>query len=182
MLQFLRSLFRPLNPTEAWKEDPSIPLVVDLDRHRLCGVHIGESLARLAFLGPATGTGSTLSFPSKGISVGSRDGLITSFAAYVAPAPEEAMGPFSGEFRYRERPLDLSEGTTERDLITAFGPPYWRDQDEVEVILFYEFGEYEWQIEMSPNDRLKLFVIAPPLLADPKQRAAYGVTKPWPPP
>ncbi len=91
------------------------------------------------------------------------------------------MGLFSGEFRYRERRLDLSEGTTERDLITAFGPPYWRDQDEVEVILFYEFGEYEWQIEMGLNDRLKLFVIAPPLLADPKQRAAYGVTRPWPP-
>ncbi len=90
------------------------------------------------------------------------------------------MGRFSGWFRYRGRRLDLSEETTERELIAFFGSPYWRDQDEDEVIPFYEFGECEWQIEMSLKDWLSVFVIAPPILADPQQRAAYGVTKPWP--
>ncbi len=76
--------------------------------------------------------------------------------------------------------LFKSPNPTERGLIAIFGSPYWRDQDEDEVILFYEFGEYEWQIEMSLKDRLSVFVIAPPILADPQQRAAYSVTKPWP--
>ncbi len=85
----------------------------------------------------------TLFFPGKGISVGFKDGVVTSFAAYVAASPEEGMGRFSGWFRYRGRRLDLCEETTERELIAIFGSPYRRDQDEDEVILFYEFGEYE---------------------------------------
>ena len=180
MWRFLQSLFKSPNPTQEWKENPSVSLVVDLDGHRLCGLGIRDSLAGLGFLGPATMAGSTLFFPGKGISVGFKDGCITSFAAYVAASPEEGMGRFSGWFRYRGRRLDLSEETTERELIAFFGSPYRRDQDEDEVILFYEFGEYEWQIEMSLKDRLSVFAIAPPILGDPQQRAAYGVTKPWP--
>ena len=180
MRQFLQSLCKSSNPTQAWKEDLSVDLVVDLDRHRLCGRGIGDWLAGLACLGPATMSGSMLSFPGKGISVGFRAGVITSFAAYVAVSPEEGMGQFTGWFTYRDRRLALSEETTESKLVATFGPPYWRDQDEDEVILFYEFREYEWQVEMSLKDRLKVFVISEPILADQKQRAAYGVSKPWP--
>ena len=180
MWQFLRSLFKSPNSTQAWKEELSVDLVVDLDRHRLCGLGIGDWLAGLVHLGPAKMTGSMIFFPGKGISVGFKAGVITSFAAYVAASPEEGVGRFTGWFIYRDRLLALSEETGEKELIEIFGPPYWRDQDEDEVILFYEFGEYEWQVEMSLKDRLKVFVISEPILADPKQRAAYGVTKPWP--
>ena len=179
-MRFLRSLFRSSNPTKGWKEDRAVAVVIDLDRHRLSGFGIRDRLAGLSFLGPATADGSVLTFPSKGITVGFANGLITWFAAYVAASPEEGIERFCGVFQYRGRRIDLSEGTAERETVTIFGPPYRRDQDAEEVILFYEFGEHEWQIEMSLNDRLRGFVIAPPILADAKQRAAYGVTKPWP--
>ena len=180
-MQFLRSLFRSPNPTTEWKEDPSVPVVLDLDRHRLSGSGIRDPLAGLSFLGPATASGSILSFPRKGIMVGFANGRITSFAAYVSASAEEEVERFCGGFHYQGRRLDLSQETTEEEILRLFGPPYWRDQDAEEVIIFYEFGEHEWQIEINLSGHLRVFMIAPPILADEKQRAAYGVTKPWPP-
>ena len=62
------------------------------------------------------------------------------------------------------------------------GPPYWRDEDADELILFYEFPNLEWQIEFSLDGSFnRVNVTCNPLLADETQRKAYRVDKPWPP-
>ena len=78
-------------------------------------------------------------------------------------------------------PLRLSNRSSESDVQALFGQPYWRDQDEDEIILFYEFPGVEWQIEFDLVGALKHLRVGRPLLADAEQRAAYGVTKHWPP-
>jgi len=142
-MRFLRSLFSSTNPTKGWKEDPSVSVVIDLDRHRLSGFGIRDPLVGLSFLGPATASGSALSFARKGIALGFAHGLITWIAAYIAASSEEGVGRFCGCVQYQGRRIDLSEGTTEGEILRIFWPPYWRDQDAEEVILFYEFGEHE---------------------------------------
>lgn len=78
--------------------------------------------------------------------------------------------------------MPLSAQTREREIVGYFGDPYWRDEDEEEILLFYEFGELEWQVELTLQGTLKAVnAVAPPLLADEAQRRAYRVTKPWPP-
>jgi hypothetical protein len=181
-VEFLWSLLGRSNPTRRWKEDRSVPLVVDLDRHRLADVGIGERFERLAFLGPADCDGDLLSFRSRGVEVVTEGGVVVEFTVFLRPPSEdEQMGRFAGSFRYRGAPLALSQGTREREVVAVFGAPYWRDQDEDEVLLFYEFGEWEWGIELSLAGWLKAVVVGKPLLADAETRAAYGVDKPWPP-
>lgn len=88
--------------------------------------------------------------------------------------------PFPGSFIFHRQPLLLSDHWTEQDL-KIFGEPYWRDADNDETILFFEHGEIEWQVELGADGRLQALVIGEPILADREQRAAYRVTRPWPP-
>ena len=171
------------NPLWLWREDPSIPLVLDLDAHQLCGVGIGDSLERLSFLGRGKLHSSLAVFPDKGLAIGcSQELRIEEISVFVGHQAEPAGGAFSGTFRHHKSPCPLSRETTERDLRQAFGEPYWRNQDDDETILFYEWRSCEWQVELAADGCLKCLVIGVPILADPDQRAMYEVTKPWPPP
>jgi len=70
----------------------------------------------------------------------------------------------------------------EEDVLDVFGQPYWIDRDDMETILFYEFNDVEWQLELSQTGSLQAVIVtASPLLAKEDQRKAYGVSKPWPP-
>jgi hypothetical protein len=185
-MSFLSFLFGPPNPTKKWVADPSVPLVVDLDGHHLCGVGLGEPFERLAFLGPAR-LDWDFGFPAKGVSVGVEEGRIDSFTIYFNPAAtpwfkDGGMASFTGSLRYRGRELTLSEISREDTLLRTFGEPYWRDADDDEVLWFYEFPDREWQLEVSPEGRLRALILGRGcIMADPEQRKAYGVTKPWPP-
>src|SRR5436190_15645553 len=171
------------NPLWLWREDPSIPLVLDLDAHQLCGVGIGDSLERLSFLGRGKLHSSHASFPDKGLAFGCGQELrIEEISVFFGHQAEPDGGAFPGIFRSRNLPCPLSRETMERDLCLTFGEPYWRDQDDDETILFYEWGDREWQVELAGDGCLKCLVIGVPILADLDQRAMYQVTKPWPPP
>jgi hypothetical protein len=100
---------------------------------------------------------------------------------YFGHSAEAVYGAFDGAVHYRGTPLEISASVTEPWFREHLGEPYWRDADEEEVILFYEHGQREWQIELAADGRLKCWVIAEPLLASAEQRRAYGVTKEWPP-
>lgn len=178
------------NPTRHWHADPAWALSLDLDEHRLCGVGIGEPMESLAFLGPAASWSYEWEFPHHGITLLEDDHGLAEFAVYFVRQPaftrtSRQFRPFLGSIAYRGTSLELSAEHDEARVLSLFGEPYWRDADEEETILFYEFdtraGEREWQIEFDAAGRLRCLSIGKPLLADPEQRAAYQVTKPWPP-
>jgi hypothetical protein len=122
-----------------------------------------------------------LAWSHRGIDVTVSDGRIQEIGFYFGHAAEPGKGTFPGSFRYGGVPLRLSNMSSSSDVQAVFGQPYWRDQDEDEIILFYEFPGVEWQIEFDLVGALKHLCVGRPLLADTEQRAAYGVTKHWPP-
>jgi hypothetical protein len=89
---------------------------------------------------------------------------------------------FPGRFKLDGRAIDLGLQTTESEIRALLGEPWWRDEDEDEVILFYEDGRVERQFELTKSGTLTVITLMlSPLMADREQRKAYGVTKPWPP-
>jgi hypothetical protein len=168
------------NPTQSWIAEPFKLLVLCLDDHQLCGVGIGDRVDSLSFLGPAARWSGTLDFPDHGLSILQSQGIDEMTFFFGHPSEPEA-GTFRGTILHRGATVPLSSADDEQTIVRQFGEPYWRDADVDETILFYEFGSHEWQVEFGPDGRLKCLSIACPLLADPVQREAYGVSKPWPP-
>jgi hypothetical protein len=180
-------LFGPENPTKEWQRAKDLRLDFDLEQKSLNGVRLGGPLERLSFLGSIedrTGLRSQeLRYPSLGLRVYcyNDENVIDCFEIVQRDPWSPQVRPFPGLFHYRGRQLSLSQ-LTERDFVTLFGFPYWRDEDEDEVILFYEFSELEWQVEFSLDGSFNcICVTSKPLLADENQRTAYGVTEQWPP-
>ena len=94
------------------------------------------------------------------------------------------IASFKGSVTADGKPMELHAATTPAAIIESFGEPYWRDDDEGETILFYEYeaGAVELQFEFSSPGSFDFITIARPgVLADAEQRTAYGVDKEWPP-
>lgn len=176
------------NPTHAWEERQEVLLVLDLDRHQLCGVGVGEPLQGLEFLGRGNDFGSLIEWPAKGLRVHVVDGhLFEITISFGHPEDEEdEIRKFPGRLLYQGETQRLTCRSSRDELLRLFGEPYWIDEmlDEEygdETTLFYEFGQVEWQIELGSDHCLRNITLSPPLLADPEARAGYKVTKPWPP-
>lgn len=190
MLRFLSSLldlFRSSYPTSNWIAAPGLPLTFDFSRHTLCSVRLEDPAQWLEKLGPAEDKRAArqreFRYYSKGLSIDVERGIVTAYRLVWSDPFSEGYQPFQGLCTYREQPLLLSALTSEDEFLSLLGEEYWRDEDKDEVILFYEFGKIEWQVEFSRSGTLRaLLVTTPPLLADEHQRIAYRVSKPWPPP
>jgi hypothetical protein len=185
MNPILHYLFPP-DPTRSWTPDPALRLEIDLDRHALCGVRLGDPLGWLRKLGPAESRKlakkGRICYFSRGLQIEAPQGTIKSVQLIWTDAEREGFKPFNGSCLRGGKPLALQGGTPESAVLQALGEPYWRDDDRGEIILFYEFGDVEWQAELSGEGALKRLILAkPPLLADDAQRRAYGIDKPWPP-
>lgn len=172
--------------SRAWREDVRVPLLADLDRFELCGVGFGDDITRLSFLGP--GGDEPLCYPAKGLLVDFEDGSFEGFVlalrrdVQLGSSSPERVHPFAGRIRMAGRDRAPRELTGSPDFLEAWGAPYWRDQDDQEILLFFEFARHEIQVELS-LDGVPLVIVAcsPPLMASPEQRRSYGVTKDWPP-
>jgi hypothetical protein len=170
------------NPTRSWRRDSDRELVLDLDSHTLCGVTIGDPIDRLSFLGPATRWPYDLEFAHLGIAIcPEADDRIAEISIFFADSHGAHFEPFAGTIRFRGEHITLCHQCTESTIVAQFGEAYWRDQDKDEVLLFFEWGEREWQIEFDRGGGLTSLTIGHPLLAEPEQRAAFGVNIPWPP-
>ena len=91
------------------------------------------------------------------------------------------LAKFPGIVSRNGDPMESISSQRETDIIALLGEPYLRDEDDNEVILFYEDGKIETQFEFPGKARLRyITILANPVLADPLQRACYGCTKPWP--
>jgi hypothetical protein len=161
-------------------------LIADLDRFELGGVGFGDPYSRLSFLGPSESP--FLDYHRKGLQVDVVDDRLDGFTlalganAFLGASSSRPVRPFVGSLRIGGRELRVEELRSEGDLVALWGTPYWRDEDEDEILLFFEFPDGEIQVELSREGRPRVLVATPdPLMADPEQRRAYGVETPWPP-
>lgn len=180
-MSFWKTLQKWWNPTFDWVEDPQVPLVLDFDAGRFCGVALGEPLERLRFLGNGRVDGCEYQFVEKGVVIGGYDRVIQEVILFFGHPDEPDRGYFRGMFQHRGERIESAALRTESLILERLGEPYWRDEDSGETILFYERRGFELQIELGLDSTLKSIVLSEPILADPAQREAYGVTKPWPP-
>lgn len=181
-------LFGTPDPSSNWKAEPDFPIVLDMTRHALCGVRLGDPVEWLSKLGPPEEKKAIKEgcyrYPSKGIDIGAEGGNVTDYTiAWIPDFCRPDFTSFSGSALFRDRSLPLTSSTSEEDFVKTFGQPYWRAEDDIEIILFYEFkNNIEWQVEFSREHLLKtLLMVTPPLMSFQDQRSAYGVTGPWPP-
>ena len=177
---------RKENISRAWSVAPGLVLTFDFDRHALCGVEIGRPLADLAFLGPVEDMSKARQgkycYYSRGLEVGVCDGRIDSYSLFWRDYLNEGYQPYVGACIFLRQQIVLHDACTEQQVLQCFGPPYWRDEEDREIILFYEWKEIEWQVELDVDLGLKaVLAVTPPLLADETQRIAYDVNRPWPP-
>lgn len=184
---FIGRLMGRSHPSDLWQATDGLMLVLDLDRHALCDVRPRDPVEWLSRLGPPEDRkavkGDRYCYYSRGIEFDASGDTIEGFVVVWNNELDEKFRPFSGTAMFHGREVRLSPETSEADFVSIFGEPYWRDEDDMEVIFFYEFrGDIEWQVEFTLKDSLKEIIITtPPILSTPEQRSAYKVTKPWPP-
>ncbi|MDH3206646.1 MAG: hypothetical protein OEO79_08540 [Gemmatimonadota bacterium] len=182
----LLDAFRRRSQPATWREE-NVLLIADLDRFELNGVGFGQPVEDLRFLGP--GASGAFDYPAKGLQLdvdshGRLDGLGLALrsGAYLDQVNPEGVREFAGRIRLRGRDWVAHELKGENDFVVAWGEPYWRDTDEDETLVFFEFARHEVQVELTRSGVPQvLFITAHPLMADPAQRESYGVTAPWPP-
>jgi hypothetical protein len=177
--------FPPPDPAGAWKALPGLRPECILDDASFGGLRLGEKAELVSRFGPPENPRPSregrYDYPSKGFEIDATEGRIDCFLFRW-----DAMDParhFHGSFLWKGSPLRLDASTSEGEVRSAFGEPYWTDDDLGEKLFFYEFGEgvLEWQVELVRGRLTALSLVTPPLLADPDQRAAYGVSRLWPP-
>jgi hypothetical protein len=182
------SLFGPTNPTKDWPSAGNLGLDFDLESGTLNGIGLREPLAKLSFLGPVEERSGLMlragefRYYSHGLAIQCDvpPYTIDDFELVQHDPDSLRYVPYAGICRYRVKSLHLGR-ITERSFQHDFGSPYWRNEDGEEVILFYEFQNLEWQVEFSVEGALiRIVVTANPIMADERQREAYGVTEPWP--
>jgi hypothetical protein len=176
--------------SKLWQPEPGFEIHLDLERHSLCRCRIGDPIEWLSGLGPPEDFAELkeqrycyYSYYSRGFEVGEEDGKMADFAVFWLDYLQAGFQPFNGSVTYRGKTVPLGTRTTEREFTTLFGHPYCRDQDQDEIILFYEYREdIEWQVEFTPEGGLKAMrVVWPALMAEADQRERCGVSVPWPP-
>jgi len=167
----LGSLFRRDRKTP---KPSGLSFAVDLTRFR-CNA---SSLAEVP--GPEDGyynlfdAGGAFYDPSAGIELGVSGARLD----YI----HIALGQFAGDILADGRTIEVGANSREADIASLFGPPYWRDDDDDEVILFYEDGRVELQFEFPEKLTLGFITMSiTPIMANAKQREAYGVSRSWPP-
>lgn len=184
-MNFLKKIFSKNDITEKWVAEDNLKIKINLSNNSLCNAKIGKPIEWLSKLGPCEDKkafeNGLLHYPSKGLKIGFQGDLITDYTIIFDESLEEGFKAFNGNFIYNDEEILLNNKTTQTDILNLFGEPYWKDTDDYETILFYEFKDIEWEIELSLDHKLKaILIVSPPLLSDESQRKAYKVTKPWP--
>lgn len=172
-MKYLRTLFpshsHDIEPAESYSS-----LVVDLTRYRCGHSELGYPPSEADFFARSLNENEIFEDATYGLEIGTRDGILD----YIIIALEK----FPGRFKHRGKAIELTTNTTIDDAQKKFGEPFWPDDDIDEILLFYEDGRVEMQFEFPGKQNLGFITLLnDPLMADPEQREAYGVTKPWPP-
>jgi hypothetical protein len=186
-MSLLDLLLNRKNVTYDWVKRPGLPLVVDLDRHSLCGVAVGAAIAGLAGLGPADDRrhqGAVLGYGRGGfyLTYDRRLATLTGFVLGLTTGSGAAR-PYAGTWRWRGREVMLSASTSPQRLTELLGEEPFHDfRDEVtgELVRFYEHPAAEWQFVFDAQSHLtSVEILKDAELKDPASRASYGCSKPW---
>lgn len=164
-MSFLKRLFgRRENPSQHWRRDAAIDLVLDIDTRQLSGVGLGDSIERLAFLGPGQMPPHMhgVRFPDHGVYFDYTNNEIDCIGVCLADTFDSlATTPFTGDLRWRGQLHDPSLLASEQAVFEVFGSPTRReDEDNDEIVLFYELPQAEWQIEIGPDHRTQFVFIS----------------------
>jgi len=164
-LGLLQRLFGSPNPTRGWTRDPSRALELNLDSDSLSGVRLGDSFDHLGFLGPArrsTSDPELWEFVLPGVLAEASDGRIESL--FVVPIPDEHFGvePYTGTVTKGGQRVPIAQLEGVQEVVRAFGAPARQDADDEEMILFYDAGGVQRQIELTPQGRIKTIAIFSP--------------------
>ncbi|MFC1680609.1 hypothetical protein ACFL1S_02295 [Pseudomonadota bacterium] len=172
-MKYLRSLFSPRSP-DIEPAGSYSTLVVDLTQYRCGHSQLGYPPSEADFFARSLNEKEIFEDTTHGFEVGVQDGKLN----YILIALEK----YPGIFKQRGKVVELNTTTTIDDVQKRFGEPYWLDDDTDEILFFYEDGGVEMQFEFPGKKSLGFItILLDPLMADPEQREAYGVTKPWPP-
>ena len=175
-------ILRRGNPTNRWQRASDLALTVVLDAPAINGVALGDSFRLLSFLGRNDDVQcGALCYHELGVGVDrAKDGTLDAISVVFEDSSDRSR-PFAGTLLWKDGRLEPSQ-LTQDNLRNLFGDWYWLDEDEDERIAFYEYPDYEMQIELSLIGSVKRVILTrAPLLSDPWQREAYGVEKQWPP-
>ena len=83
-----------------------------------------------------------------------------------------------------ENQLFINKDSSPEDITYNFGSPYWIDEDDKEIILFYEYkeGKFELQFEFSNKENLSYITLMQNgILSEESNRKSYRINKEWPP-
>lgn len=182
----LFDVFRGRDPSEDWRREPDLRLEFDLSAASLCGIRLGDPADRLSKLGAPDNRHAHrdgfYEYVRDGFSVDAEEGVVTCFALCWNPPDRPRYAEFAGRVLFRGRPADVGPRMSEADFVGLVGEPWWRDEDDDEMLLWHEFPPVEWQAEFSLSGLLRaLTVLTPPAMAEEQYRKDYRVTAPWPP-
>jgi hypothetical protein len=149
-------------------------------------VDLGKFACGQTALGVKPGLGETYAgqFNSEGVANFGSSGVELGLKGEVLDYLFITMTNFAGTILKDGAKISVSTNTTPEQIIALFGEPYWKDVDDDESILFYEYqnGKVEVQFEFPDKRRLGFITMSRNgVLSDAKQRNAYRVTKEWPP-
>lgn len=159
-----------------WKHASACGLIIDLERFT-CGVsHLGEPVDPADYFARDVIRRNVFADPRNGIEIEGARGLCES--VFIT------LERFRGQFVKAGESLSLNAETKVDEVASWFGPPYWTDRSDGEILMFYEYrmGVVELQFEFEDGKNLSHVTLAMNgVLSDEGQRAAYGVTRSWPP-
>jgi hypothetical protein len=185
---FWKRLFGRPHASDSWQPVIGLPIALDMGKHTLCDVRLGDPVEWFSKLGPPEDKKALAEgcyrYLTKGIEIGAENGTVTDFSVICARDPfRPGFEPFRGTVIYKGLQISQEKLAVETDFTGIFSEPYRRDEDDTEIILFYEFrNNIEWQVEFTVQRTLKsLMIVTPPLMQDAETRANYHVTKSWPP-
>ncbi len=152
------------------------PLIIDLGRFTVGNTPLGQTPWPGDFFANPLKKSDSLENKALGYHLQSKNNRLES--AFLT------IQDFKGTILNNSSATPLSIHTTISDIQSIFGDPYWTDEEDEEVILFYEYqnGTIELQFEFPDSQHLSYITLGiNGVLSNQEQRDAYGITKPWPP-
>lgn len=150
-----------------WVRSPDLQLEFDLANATLSGVGLGDSLQRLAFLGPcdkpSAGRGGEFRYHSLGVVVEAQldkpGQPIRHFSVYHKCPWDPEFSAFPGVVLNKGEQIDLGS-LTEEAFRQSFGEPDVREVDEEEILLTYHQAKRGWEVEFDLEGRFRMLLVA----------------------
>ncbi len=163
------------DPSANWVLQPDLPLHFDLETFSLCGVRLGDPADSLSFLGPAEDRAlareGRLFYYSIGLEVLVEEGKVALYRIIWRDEAAEGFNPYPGRCVKHEPPVEVETDTSELGIRRAFGGPFFKETDNQGVVVFYEAGEYGWDVEFNLKGSIKQFTVYSPPLTEEEKKA-----------